>query len=404
LKIHIIGLGYIGIPTAVFFASAGFSVHGSDTNEARIRSLQSGNLPFEEPGLREIFRDHVTQGSLSFSADVEAADVFVVCVPTPVITREGISSADLTSLWSAVEKVSTVIHDENLIIVESTIPVGTTSQVRDYIRQARPELQGLKFAYAPERVLPGAIVEEMTHNPRIVGGVDDVSTAAALELYRHLTRGQVDGVAAEVAELTKLVENSYRDVNLAFANELSMVAARLGVPVDQVIRLANLHPRVSVLTPGPGVGGHCIPVDPWFLIQSAPDLTPLTLAARKVNTAKERWVLDQMVAEVGSFFERVGRRPTVAILGLTYKANVGDLRESPALRIAELLSNRGDCDVVISDPHVLGEEAPFPLSDLLIALEVSDIVTVLVSHDQFANVEALLVGQEKRLLDFTGAR
>lgn len=402
MKIQIVGLGYIGIPTAVFFAKAGFQVRGSDINTQRVSQLNEGNLPFNEPGLTELFLHQYNSGSLSFGTEVEPADVFIICVPTPVVEGIGSYEADLGSLWSAVRQVAGAVKNGDLVVIESTVPVGTTALVRDFLVGNCVGVEEIKVAYAPERVIPGAIIREMTSNSRIVGGVDQVSTDAALSVYSGLTRGSVEGVSAEVAEFTKLVENSFRDVNLAFANELSMLASDLRVPVREVIRLANLHPRVNVLDPGPGVGGHCIPVDPWFLIAARPELTPLMRVAREVNKSKELWVYERISQELRDFTLRVGRPASVALIGLSYKANVGDLRESPALNIASRISRDGLAQVYLCDPHLKTQDAELTLTEFSDAVMMSDVLVVLVGHDEFGDLGTLSSGGDKILLNYSG--
>ena len=334
----ILGLGYIGLPTAAVIARAGLTVHGVDTSATVIDTINRGCIHIEEPGLETLVRDMVGAGRITASTRPTPADVFLIAVPTP---SDEAHRPDLSAVEAATRSLAPVLVPGNLVVLESTCPIGTTERVRDLLAAARPELRwprlsdapDIHIAYCPERVLPGRVLQELVANSRSIGGLDNASSTAARDFYRRFVAGECVGTTARTAEMVKLMENASRDVGIAFANELSLVAERVGVDVWEAIALANRHPRVNILKPGPGVGGHCIAVDPWFLVAAAPELTPLMQTARAVNDGKARHVLDRAAA-------LLDRHPEawLACLGLTFKPDVDDLRESPALAIATALA------------------------------------------------------------------
>lgn len=376
-RVCIIGLGYVGLPTALLLASRGCRVHGVDLDAAVVDRVVKGVVGVE-PGLGELWAIATAAGLLTASRTPEPAAVFIIAVPTPLGPGK---LPDVSQVEAAVDAVAPHLEGGELVCIESTCPVGTT----DAVAARLPA--GVHVAYCPERLLPGRIIEEVVANDRVVGGVTPEATERARSFYRAFVKGEVVGTDARTAELVKLAENTYRDINVAFANELSLVAERVGVDAREVIALANRHPRVDILAPGIGVGGHCIAVDPWFLVAAAPDVSRLTAAARGVNDAKTAWVVERIRAAVPA-------SAVVACLGLTYKADVDDTRESPAIAIVRRLSS--ELRVLAVDPHVPGTV------DLLAAVEKADAVVLLVAHRAFRELPREKL-QGKLVLDFVGA-
>ena len=407
-RICVLGLGYVGLPTAAVLASKGRQVIGVDVDSQRVAIINDGRTPIAEPELASMVRDAVAGGRLQARTEVSPADAFIIAVPTPL---KGDREPDLGHLRVAASEVAKVLAPDNLVVLESTSPVGTTEAFCDWLAAARPDLSfphragassDIRVAYSPERVLPGAIVGELVENDRIIGGITPECGEAANSLYRQFVRGECSVTNARTAELVKLTENAHRDVNIAFANEVSLVCDALGVDPWELIELANRHPRVSVLQPGPGVGGHCIAVDPWFLVHSAPELTPVIQAARQVNDRKPDWVVEQVAAAC-----RGMERPDIACLGLAYKADVGDLRESPAIEIVRKLRARMAGRILVVEPHI--EDLPVELSDERIelvdldeALESATVVLLLTDHREFLGIDAHRL-HAKRLVDTRGA-
>lgn len=402
-KICVIGLGYIGLPTSGLLASRGFQVYGVDLNEKIVRALNEGKALIHEPSLDELVKAGVESGRLSASLRPQAADIFIIAVPTPF--KEG-HKPDLSHVEAAARSIAPYLLPGNLVILESTSPVGTTENICRLLRELRPDLAeasaGLLVAYCPERVLPGRILQELTDNDRVVGGVDEASTQAAEEFYKSFVRGEVLPTSAGTAELVKLTENSYRDVNIAFANELSLICAQLGINVWETIRLANRHPRVNILRPGPGVGGHCIAVDPWFLVDSAPERARLVQAARLVNDGKPEWVLEQALAAAAKL-----TAPCAACLGLAFKPDIDDLRESPAVYITGRLAEEKKLSVLAVEPYIqalppgLSGRPNLRTASLEEALEQADIVLILVGHKIFKSIRPERL-RGKTLIDACG--
>lgn len=404
-KICVIGLGYIGLPTATVFALAGKTVLGVDTNPDVVASLNQGQSHVSEPQLAQAVQQAVESGRFFATLRPEPADVFIIAVPTPLSPH---SQPDLRYVQAAAESLAPVLANGNLIVLESTSPVGTTERLAAEIRQARPDLTELHFAYCPERVLPGKIMQEIYTNDRIIGGLSPLATEQAVGLYQIFAKGECVPTTARVAELCKLAENSFRDVNIAFANELSMICDRLQIDVWALIALANRHPRVNILQPGAGVGGHCIAVDPWFIVSQVPEQAKLIRTAREVNDAKPHWVLEKikaMVAECAMASDRKPSELTVACLGLAFKANVGDLRESPALAITQQLADWHRGEVWAVEPHISqlpnNLQKKVSLVPLDCALEQADIVVLLVDHLPFYDIP-LAVLQTKWYVDTRG--
>jgi len=376
-RVCVLGLGYIGLPTAALAASSGLRVVGVDIDPEVIESLSKGRAHFAEPELDVVVARLVREGRLSVRSSPCPSDVFLVAVPTPINEDK---TADLSFVKSAVRSIVPVVEKGNLVILESTVPPGTTEDVVAPIL-AESGLQigvDLFLAYCPERVLPGRIFEELVRNDRVIGGVNGESALKARNFYRTFVQGKVHTTTARTAEMVKLVENAYRDVNIAFANELSLICDQVGVDVWDVIEFANRHPRVRILRPGPGVGGHCIAVDPWFLVEKVPQATSIIATARRVNDRMP----EHVVSRVESVVPTGGK---IACLGATYKADVGDLRESPALRVIEELRRKG-YEVGVVDPHVESVDG-FPPVPLAEALQDADCVVLLVDHSEFKRVD-----------------
>lgn len=382
--VAVIGLGYIGLPTAAILAENGVKVLGVDVSDRTVDAVNAGTVPFVEPDLAGFVARGVEKGLLSASKTTPAADAYIVAVPTPF--KDG-HSPDLGYIEAAARGLAPQLTGDELVILESTSPPGATEHMAEVIFAERPELRKseLDFAHCPERVLPGRVMVELVTNDRIVGGSTRRAAERARDLYRTFCEGEILLTDTRTAEMAKLVENSFRDVNIAFANELSRVADTLGVDVWEVIRLANRHPRVNILQPGPGVGGHCIAVDPWFLVHGAPADTPLIRAAREVNDAKSDHVIDRATA-------LIERTPgPVACLGLAFKANIDDFRESPALKVAAALAQRFGDRVRVVEPYAAALPAAFDgtgavLTDLDTAIEECAAMIVLVDHDLFRSV------------------
>ncbi|MGR5318947.1 UDP-N-acetyl-D-mannosamine dehydrogenase [Vibrio sp. DNB22_19_1] len=388
-KVSVIGLGYIGLPTAAVVASRGIEVVGVDVNQQAVDTINQGNIHIVEPDLDIVVRGVVSTGNLRATTIPEPAEAFMIAVPTPF--KEG-NAPDLTYIKAAANAIAPVLEKGNLIILESTSPVGATEKLSAWLKQARPDLSfpqdagdsaDIKVAHCPERVLPGYVLQELVANDRVIGGMSKACSEKAVELYSTFVRGECIITNARTAEMAKLTENSFRDVNIAFANELSVISDKLKINVWELIKLANRHPRVNILNPGPGVGGHCIAVDPWFIVDSCPDEAKIIRQARLTNDAKPHYVIDQIEKAADEF-----KRPIIACLGLAFKADIDDLRESPALQIVEELAakNIGQVFAVEPNVHSLPEKlvhAGVEQMTLETALERANIVVVLVDHKQF---------------------
>jgi len=390
-RVAVIGLGYIGLPTAVALATRGVEVIGVDLNPDTVKAVSHGQVPFVEPDLAVGVSGAVAMGRLTATTETPSADAYIIAVPTPFNPDH---SADLSYVRAAAEQIAPQLRGGEIVVLESTSPPGTTEALSRWIGDLRPDLRlphagegvaEVHVAHCPERVLPGRIMIEMVTNDRVVGGVTRRCAEKAAAIYRVFAQGEILITDAASAEMAKLVENAYRDVNIAFANELSLISESLRLDVWEIIKLANHHPRVNILTPGPGVGGHCIAVDPWFIVGAAPEFAKLIRMAREVNDSKPRHVADQIIAKCDRF-----RSPTVACLGLTFKANVDDTRESPAVDVVELLAAAlPGVDILIADPYVdelpprLAKYPNLKLDRATSAVDAADIVALLVEHDQF---------------------
>jgi UDP-N-acetyl-D-mannosaminuronic acid dehydrogenase len=393
-KVCVVGLGYIGLPTASLLCSRGYEVLGVDVSPRIVDTINSGKIHIVEPDLDVLVRSAVHSQLLRASLTPEPADVFMIAVPTPIDDEK---RPDLSAVEAATRAIAPHVRPGNLVILESTSPVGTTERLVGHVLAAQGHVIGSSvfLAYCPERVLPGRILTELVENDRVVGGVDDTSTIAAVSFYETFVRGEVIPTDARTAEMVKLTENSFRDVNIAFANELSIICAAQGINVWNLIRLANRHPRVNILNPGPGVGGHCIAVDPWFIVHSNPAEAALIRTARTVNDAKPRWVVDRIKRCTSQI-----RYPVIACLGLAFKADVDDIRESPAVEVVELLRAESDAELLIVEPN-LTSHPEFSLLPLQDALARANVVVILTDHKQFRRLDRSSF-DERILIDTRG--
>jgi UDP-N-acetyl-D-mannosaminuronic acid dehydrogenase len=391
----VMGLGYIGLPTASILATRGYHVTGVDVRPDVVETINQGRIHIEEPDLDILVRSAVGSGQLKAAGQPVVADVFIICVPTPITEDH---RPDLSYVEQASQAIRPYVKAGNLIILESTSPPQTTRDI--VVPTAVPDDltvgEDVFVAHCPERVLPGRILLEAVQNDRVIGGMTPACAERAREFYETFVAGEIFTTSATAAEVTKLVENSYRDVNIAFANELSMLADRLGVDPLEIIQLANRHPRVNILTPGPGVGGHCISVDPWFLVHAAPELTPLIRMAREVNDRKPHFVVEHVKKLAAQF-----SAPVIGCLGLAYKANVDDLRESPSLEITRELIAAGH-KVMACDPYISADRFDeFPLYALDDVVAKSHVLVLLTDHRQFHNVPRRVL-EEKVVVDTRG--
>jgi len=395
--ISVIGLGYIGLPTAAIFASRRFKVIGVDVNRHAVDTVNRGKVHIVEPDLDMLVQAAVAAGNLKAVTMPEPSDVFLIAVPTPF---KGDHEPDLRHIEAVSRNLAPVLKSGDLVILESTSPVGTTEQLANWLAAARPDLtfpqthgdtSDIRIAYCPERVLPGHVVRELVQNDRVIGGLSARCSNEAAALYKSFVEGDCVITTARTAEMCKLTENSFRDVNIAFANELSIICDSLDINVWELIRLANRHPRVNILQPGPGVGGHCIAVDPWFIVSKTPERARLIRTAREVNDGKPHWVIDKIRAAVASV-----EKPTIACLGLSFKPNIDDLRESPALEIALDLCGKNWGEVLLVEPYIEKLPDSFELhkNARLVssteALERADIIVLLVDHAQFKDLKVPL--------------
>ena len=394
-KIVMIGLGYIGLPTAALIASKKINVFGVDVNQHVVDTINKGEIHIVEPKLEILVKEVVEKGYLQATITPIAADVYLIAVPTPF---KGDYEPDIAYVESAIRNLIPTLKEGALVIIESTSPVGTTEKMQKIIFAERPELKGKIFmAFCPERVLPGNVIYELEHNDRAIGGINPESTQKAVAFYSLFVTGELHKTNARTAELTKLVENASRDVQIAFANELSMICDKAGINVWELINLANKHPRVNILQPGTGVGGHCIAVDPWFIVSAFPKEAKIIRAAREINNYKTAWVIEKIKNKALHYKINNGKEPVIACLGLAFKPNIDDLRESPALFVAQSLKQEG-FDLVVVEPNIESHE-DFNLVTTNEALEKATIITILVAHNEFKSLK-----ETTNELDFCGIR
>lgn len=393
-----IGLGYIGLPTSALIASHGIAVHGVDISQHVVDTINAGKIHIVEPDLDKAVADAVSAGFLKADTQPAVADVYLIVVPTPF--KGGSHEPDTSYIQAATEGILPLLKEGDLYIIESTSPACTTERMRDFIYTQRPELRDkLYIAYCPERVLPGNVMYELVHNDRVIGGIDDASTEQAVAFYQQFVKGELHKTNARTAEMCKLVENASRDVQIAFANELSIISDKAGINVWELIHLANKHPRVNILQPGSGVGGHCIAVDPYFITSDYPMESQIIGKAREINNYKSFWCAQQVRTAIENFHLNEGRAPAVALMGLAFKPNIDDLRQSPAVYIAQrVLQEANDETYFIVEPNI--EEHPiYKLANTEQAIEAADIVVFLVAHDAFKGVA---IDASKVVLDFCG--
>ncbi len=413
--IAVVGLGYIGLPTAAVFASRKRKVIGIDVNTHVVETINRGEVHIVEPDLDMLVHAAVTEGYLRATTAAESADAFLIAVPTPFKASH---EPDLSYIESASNAIAPVLKAGDLVILESTSPVGATERMAAWLAEARPDLtfpqtageaSDIRIAHCPERVLPGHVLSELVHNDRVIGGMTARCSEVAASLYKIFVEGECVITNARTAEMCKLTENSFRDVNIAFANELSMICDKLDVDVWELIRLANRHPRVNILQPGPGVGGHCIAVDPWFIVSQAPEQSRLIRTAREVNDSKPSWVLAKVGRLIDDLIASTGKTRSsirIACLGLAFKANIDDLRESPALAITAAIGREFPGQVLAVEPHIdvvpaALREADIPLVDMTAAL-LADVLVLLVDHKDLI-AHPLRLRANQRLLDTRGA-
>ena len=409
-KVSVLGLGYVGLPTAAIIANKGLRVIGVDTNASTVKTINEGKTHIIEPDLEVLVRSAVNSKNLVASTIPEPADAFIIAVPTPFTTEK---KPDLTFLQQAIESIAPVIKGENLIILESTSPVGTTQKVAEWLSNVRQDIEfselnniatidskNIYIAHSPERVLPGRVLLELVNNDRVIGGLTEQCGSEAESLYRLFLKGNCHVTNARTAELVKLTENAYRDTNIAFANEISLVCDKLDIDVWELIKLANRHPRVDILKPGPGVGGHCIAVDPWFIVDSAPDETPLIRASRFVNDNKPTWIVQKIL-------NTIDENATLACLGLTYKSDIDDLRESPSMAVIEELAKCHKGQILLADPNI--ESLPDSLRKILNikfcdfeeAISRSEVIILLTDHREFIEINKSILSN-KTVFDTRG--
>jgi UDP-N-acetyl-D-mannosaminuronic acid dehydrogenase len=395
-QICIMGLGYIGLPTAALSSSKGFNVIGVDINQKIVDTINKGEIHIIEPGLSELVKKVVENGNLRATCIPVESDVYLIVVPTPF---KGNHEPDISFVEAATKAVLPLLKEGDLYIIESTSPVGTTNKMASLIYASRPELKDkINIAYCPERVLPGNVLHELIQNDRVIGGIDESSTLNAKNFYSMFVEGELHGTNAHTAEMCKLTENSSRDVQIAFANELSLICDKANINIWELIELANKHPRVNILQPGCGVGGHCIAVDPYFLTADFPKESQIIGKAREINNYKSFWCAEKIRNSMLEFELKKGSKPIVAIMGLAFKPNIDDLRESPAKYIAQKVMQSEQNGFMIVEPNI-SEHSVFRLTDYREAYEKADIIVFLVAHDEF---KTLIYSQDKIILDFAG--
>ena len=396
-EVVMIGLGYIGLPTAALIAQSKTYVHGVDINPNVVETINKGEIHIVEPELDIAVSKAVSEGYLKAATTAIEANTYIIVVPTPF---KGDNEPDISFVEAATKSIIPLLKEGDLYIIESTSPVGTTEKMKDYIYAERPELRDqIYIAYCPERVLPGNVMYELVNNDRVIGGIDEASTEKAVAFYRQYVKGKLHETNARTAEMCKLVENSSRDVQIAFANELSLICDKADINVWKLIELANKHPRVNILSPGCGVGGHCIAVDPYFIVSDYPKESKIIGTAREINNYKSFWCVEKIQNSKLEFQIKHGRKPRIALMGLAFKPNIDDLRESPAKYIAQkVLQNANNETHFIVEPNI-EEHNVFKLTDYKTAVAEADIIVLLVAHDEFKTLD---IDSEKLVIDFCG--
>lgn len=383
-KITVIGLGYIGLPTAVMFATHGYQVHGVDINKKTVEMLNNKELHIEEPGLLEKLLNVLDDGTLTISCEPVCSDIFILAVPSPINDDK---SPNLSYVKEATESIACYITKGNLIVLESTVPPNTVKNIVIPALNSTDLIVGEEIfvSHSPERVIPGNLFEELVKNDRIVGGINKKSSELTVQLYKAFVKGKIHVTDATTAELVKVIENTYRDINIAFANELAKISDQIDVNVWEAINLANYHPRVNIHKPGPGVGGHCIAVDPWFLVHSAPELSNIIRLARGVNDSMPQYTVNK-IQEI--ILENGIINPKIAVLGLAFKANIDDMRESPSLKIVNLMEN-SELDYMVYDPFIKENKLHFQTQNIKEAIDYADLLVILTDHAQFSELNPL---------------
>lgn len=392
------GLGYIGLPTAAVVASKGINVIGVDINPKVVDTINKGDIHIVEPDLDKVVKSVVEKGLLKASLTPESADAYFIVVPTPFKQNK---RADISYVESATRMVIPFLKKGDLYVIESTSPVMTTEKMAEFIFNERPELKDeIYIAYCPERVLPGNVLFELENNDRVIGGINEVSSEKALNFYKLFVKGALHKTNARTAEMCKLTENSSRDVQIAFANELSMICDTAGINVRELISLANKHPRVNILNPGCGVGGHCIAVDPWFIVSDYPEQSNIIRIARETNDYKADWCANKVIEASKEFFNTKNRVPVIACMGLAFKPNIDDLRESPAKYITSRIISESSAEILIVEPNIIDHKS-FKLLNYIDAYKKADIIVWLVNHKEFISIP---IEKNKIELDFCGLR
>ena len=394
----VFGLGYIGLPTSAILANAGHNVIGVDIKKDIVKSLNSGNIHLKEKGLKKLILEALNNKKFLAKTIPVQSDVFIIAVPTPIIKVENkIPKPNMKYVFDAINSICEVIKENDLLILESTSPIGTTEKIAKIIKEKTGlGRDKIDICYCPERVLPGNIIYELKNNNRVIGGLTYKATEKGVRFYESFCKGKLSKTDAKTAEMVKLTENSFRDVNIAFANELSMISNEIGIDCERLIELANMHPRVNILNPSCGVGGHCIAIDPWFIVSAAPKSSKLISKAREVNDYKTDWIYKRILENINQFKEKDSKKITIGILGITFKPNVEDIRESPALKIAFKLI-KDNFNILVAEPNLESVEG-LKIEKLDSVISKSEIIIILVGHKEFYNLNL----KNDLILDYCG--